>query len=169
MNAIFLRLSVWLGSECSSQAQPRTATPLLLPDCLHSQSPSGSPRWLALFGLICCLGSCRWSFFLLLPDLHCARSNRSAATEAACTVPLPLQEGPTVHETGRQGMQRCQAGSATQDLALWRVHQRHPVAGRLWETFFLHMPASTERNPVPPFLLGNASQACLGLLQGNWG
>lgn len=41
-----------------------------------------------------------------------------------------------------------------------------PAAGRLLEAFFL---ASREINPSSPFLLGNALEACLSLLQGTWG
>lgn len=148
MNAIFLRLTVWLGSECSSQAQPRTATTLLLPDRLHSQGPSGSPCWLALFGLPCCLGSCRWSFFLLLPDLHCERSNRSAATGAACTVPLPLQS---------MNLKDRGCNDIRQDLQQKILPCAEPIRDIQWLAL---------GNLLPPYACFNREKSCTTLCSG---
>lgn len=166
MNGLTLWLTVWLGSECSSWAQPATAFPLLLPNV---PSFTGSIRASTLNCSV-------WTY--LLPGL---------VQMVFLTAPVwssshkTKQKGSLWHRTatvGRVLQSKKQGDGGCSDVAQGLQDDGLPcaepirevawqlAAGRLLEAFFL---ASREINPSSPFLLGNALEACLSLLQGTWG
>lgn len=147
------------GSACNSR-------PLGTPQStfIHRQHKGFHDGLLSLGLFIVCSGAgglSHWSCLIFIAQDQ---------TNAAHTVPLPLWESPTDHETGRWGINDVVQRLKYDDLPSTepiREAARQPVAGRLLEVTFLCMPASSKMNAERTLssgqILRSLSVFCKGL------